>query len=723
MATIYNANTMSKADIKRMQQALIDQGYNLGPSGADGIWGSKTTSAVSKYKKDTGGSNTYGTTVGNETLNKLYGKTTIKGSATQSKGSSKGSSYQPTSYGGSTQKPKGNTGTSTSFVDKKTKTSADRYVNDYSELAKGFNAAVNDRIAAAQSKGLKVYSAYDSNGVLHYTTKGKDKLNSILSYYNNSKNPTYDIGGVNYVLEKQKAPTVKTVNSKNGNRNATLTYRSDGTVDVTFESPTYSTVGDYIQENDNTFIFYVSDPENGTYWMKGTPDQYYQYVKEYEANYGQDEEFLAMQRQIAQMQEELLQRTQEANRAGVDKSVQEIQSQLENGIGKYGQDAAEAYLQKLRAQQSQQLQNAYQGDLGGIGNKQYNEASASYDSALLQIALEKENFINQCNQQINQLKAQGRLQEAEILSEWAQAKIERYDADYKWYQELKLSREKMNNDQANFEKEFAFAQDKFNQEYYYNRAVDMLERGALTEDALKVLGVDKAWAKSYADKINESASYSLAYAKAQLDALLTETAILKKELKGSSGGGEKKSGGGAKGGGGGGGGGTPQTVRIYHADGSHTDVTLEADGSVPYDALKDGDTMIDSNGTKYYYDTRTGEWSTTVPKNSKVLNRADWLKSYRSLTGDTGLTKPETAKAKLQRMLNDAVAKRDAIKKEMYALTSQAQTPYPTNNRGDDRYVTVPVKNQAKYEQLKRQYDNYDRRAGSYATLIGKYPH
>ena len=250
----------------------------------------------------------------------------------------------------------------------------------------------------------------------------------------------------------------------------------------------------------------------------------------------------------------------------------------------------------------------------------------------------------------------------------------------------------------------------------------MLERGALTEDALKVLGVDKAWAKSYADKINESASYSLAYAKAQLDALLTETAILKKELKGSSGGGEKKSGGGAKGGGGGGGG-TPQTVRIYHADGSHTDVTLEADGSVPYDALKDGDTMIDSNGTKYYYDPRTGEWSTTVPKNSKVLNRADWLKSYRSLTGDTGLTKPETAKAKLQRMLNDAVAKRDAIKKEMYALTSQAQTPYPTNNRGDDRYVTVPVKNQAKYEQLKRQYDNYDRRAGSYATLIGKYPH
>ena len=133
--------------------------------------------------------------------------------------------------------------------------------------------------------------------------------------------------------------------------------------------------------------------------------------------------------------------------------------------------------------------------------------------------------------------------------------------------------------------------------------------------------------------------------------------------------------------------------------------------------------MIDSNGTKYYYDTRTGEWSTTVPKNSKVLNRTDWLKSYRSLTGDTGLTKPETAKAKLQRMLNDAVAKRDAIKKEMYALTSQAQTPYPTNNRGDDRYVTVPVKNQAKYEQLKRQYDNYDRRAGSYATLIGKYPH
>lgn len=86
-STIYNKNNMSTAEVKKMQQALIDKGYDLGSTGADGIWGEKTSAALSKYKADTGGSNTYGTTVGNETFNKLYGTTTNKntGSGTTNK--------------------------------------------------------------------------------------------------------------------------------------------------------------------------------------------------------------------------------------------------------------------------------------------------------------------------------------------------------------------------------------------------------------------------------------------------------------------------------------------------------------------------------------------------------------------------------------------------------------------------------------------------------------
>jgi hypothetical protein len=72
-STIYNKNNMSTADVKKMQKALIKAGYDVGSTGADGIWGANTEKALSQYKKDTGGSNTYGTTVGNETFRKLYG--------------------------------------------------------------------------------------------------------------------------------------------------------------------------------------------------------------------------------------------------------------------------------------------------------------------------------------------------------------------------------------------------------------------------------------------------------------------------------------------------------------------------------------------------------------------------------------------------------------------------------------------------------------------------
>lgn len=80
-STIYNKNNMSTADVKKMQQALVDAGYSVGSAGVDGIWGKDTEKALSQFKKDTGGSNTYGTTVGNETFNKLYGTTTSGGSS------------------------------------------------------------------------------------------------------------------------------------------------------------------------------------------------------------------------------------------------------------------------------------------------------------------------------------------------------------------------------------------------------------------------------------------------------------------------------------------------------------------------------------------------------------------------------------------------------------------------------------------------------------------
>lgn len=716
-STIYNANTMSKSDIKKMQQALVDAGYSVGSSGVDGIWGKDTSAALSKYKAATGGSNTYGTTVGNETLNKLYGKTNTSKSGSSS-GSNTTKSYSSSGGSGGSTKTGSNTTSSTPFSDKVG--SKYEIVSDYS----AFNNGVLDKIASAEAKGKTVYKDQDKNGVWHYTTTSKDRLNSILDYYNNTENPNYTLGDTTYYLNQTPASTVQ-VYSSTGNYkpNASLVKYANGTVGVTYAEGTTPEVGDFIQQDEDTYIYYVEDEDGTGYWASGTPSQYATYVRNYTAAIDQAE----WQAQIDALNQQLLDYTLQANQAGVDASVEEIKAELENGTEQYNQDAEEAYLQKLKAQQTQTLQNAYQGDLGGIGTKQYSDVTANYDQQMLQIALEKENFVNQCNQQINQLKAEGRLQEAELLSEWAQAKIDRYDEDYKWYEELKLSKAA----QALDEEELQLSKDQLaaeienaDREYYYNRAVAMLEKGAITSDALEVLGVSSKWAKQYADQINSTAATSLEYAKAQLDYLLAETGVLKSSSSGSSSSASSSSGGTYVNT-------TPKTktktedddgggneskypygsITIYHANGSKTKVALDSNGEIPDDAMADGDYYLDANGTKNYYDTKTGGTSTSVPKNSQNYNKDDWLAAYNSLMGASAKS-AKTAKKDLEAKLADTLAKRDECMRKIKA------GEYSSYSGGKNKYDGTSTK-----AALESRYNQYDKLAGTYQTLLNKYPH
>ena len=94
MATIYRPDTMDTSDIKRMQQALVDHGYSVGSSGVDGIWGKDTAAALRQFKTDTGGSNSYGNSVGNETFKKLYGTSNSGNSGNSGKSSKNESTAQ-----------------------------------------------------------------------------------------------------------------------------------------------------------------------------------------------------------------------------------------------------------------------------------------------------------------------------------------------------------------------------------------------------------------------------------------------------------------------------------------------------------------------------------------------------------------------------------------------------------------------------------------------------
>ena len=75
MATHTTLRNGSKGDeVKKLQQSLIDAGYNVGSSGADGIYGNNTAAAVKAYQKANGLS--VDGIAGNQTLGKLYGGST-----------------------------------------------------------------------------------------------------------------------------------------------------------------------------------------------------------------------------------------------------------------------------------------------------------------------------------------------------------------------------------------------------------------------------------------------------------------------------------------------------------------------------------------------------------------------------------------------------------------------------------------------------------------------
>ena len=66
----------SGSDVKKLQQALVDAGYNVGSTGVDGVFGKNTAAAVKQYQKDNGLA--VDGIAGKNTLGALYGSGTTK---------------------------------------------------------------------------------------------------------------------------------------------------------------------------------------------------------------------------------------------------------------------------------------------------------------------------------------------------------------------------------------------------------------------------------------------------------------------------------------------------------------------------------------------------------------------------------------------------------------------------------------------------------------------
>lgn len=98
MATYSNLSYGSSGDeVRKMQQALINAGYDVGSTGADGKYGANTLAAVKKYQQDNGLA--VDGIAGNNTLGKLYSTASTQQSTQQAASTTQQpsmSAYDPT---------------------------------------------------------------------------------------------------------------------------------------------------------------------------------------------------------------------------------------------------------------------------------------------------------------------------------------------------------------------------------------------------------------------------------------------------------------------------------------------------------------------------------------------------------------------------------------------------------------------------------------------------
>lgn len=181
MATIYRKGSTSTSEVKKMQQGLKDKGYYKG--NVDGVWGNKTSSALSAYKSATGGSNSSGNSFGKETTDKLYG---TNSSGTKSSGAKGGIGFMqnviksvsnnPTAYGTAYYNALTKGGMDPIGSDKLTADpniqnqwnmalggAQDLYNTNAGQLGNVYNQGVNQANQAAEDAARQQYIVYKQN--------------------------------------------------------------------------------------------------------------------------------------------------------------------------------------------------------------------------------------------------------------------------------------------------------------------------------------------------------------------------------------------------------------------------------------------------------------------------------------------------------------------------------------------------------------------------------
>lgn len=270
--------------------------------------------------------------------------------------------------------------------------------------------------------------------------------------------------------------------------------------------------GYYIWENGKATPYTGALPDSESYsrtTITGNPDELYN-VKNGLGDWKTQQDYINSQ--FNDIRKQLL----AANDAGTELGVLQLQAQLENGLSDYDRQREQSAITQARAANNAALRSAAAGDLGGIGQKQYSAEQNAYDQQMLSIQLEQINFTNEINQQIAQLEAQGKYNEAQLLAEWGQQKVNMMQEQYDWYWNLR-EQNAYAIDYLNKQIESeSYEREQNANELAYNRAMQRLQLGVFNADDAESLGIPADKAQELAQYYNTLAQVDLDTAKAQL---------------------------------------------------------------------------------------------------------------------------------------------------------------------------------------------------------------
>ena len=211
----------------------------------------------------------------------------------------------------------------------------------------------------------------------------------------------------------------------------------------------------------------------------------------------------------------------QANELATKQAVDKLKDTFQNSLATYQTARDQSAIDTAKALDNQVLMSQLNGDTGGLANKQYGVLQAAGNARLQEINLEQQNLYNTTMQQIAQLEAQGAYEQAIMLAELANARLEALINEADKVYQSDLTAYTTNKDiqfkEADLLGTYNGQETVATKQQNLQNALTRLQMGIFSEEDAKTLGIPADQAKEYANYINTLAQLDIQAAKADLN--------------------------------------------------------------------------------------------------------------------------------------------------------------------------------------------------------------